>query len=133
MDLRLYTSWTTKSLFFVSSPFRISWEYFLSCQSVTREQFRTTFATSFQAHPATAGRVLVMDAGCGLSTGGHCCGPVICNEQDGVFCWNPTPHTTLRKCLKPHVLCILWLLYVLNYNSIIAIRVGIKDKLHNIK
>ncbi len=125
-------SWTTKSQFFLSSLFRISWENFLSCQSVTLEQFHITFATTFQAHPAIARRVLVMDAGCGLSTSGHCRGPVICNEQDGGFCQNSTPHSALRKCLKHHVLCILWLSYVLNYRSIIAIIVGIKNKLHNI-
>ena len=34
----------------------------------------------FPAHPATAGRVPAMDAGCGLSTRGYWDGPVICNE-----------------------------------------------------
>ena len=32
--------------------------------------------------PATASRVLAMDAGCGLSTRGHRGGPVICNEWE---------------------------------------------------
>ncbi len=42
------------------------WGNFLMGQLVTQEQFHTTSGTSFQAHPATAGRVHVMDAGCGL-------------------------------------------------------------------
>jgi hypothetical protein len=36
-------------------------------QLVTQERFRTTCATCFKAHLATAGRMLAMDAGCGLS------------------------------------------------------------------
>ncbi len=43
------------------------------------EPFHTTCATSFQAHPATAGLVPATDAGCGLSTqaSGHWDGPVL--------------------------------------------------------
>jgi hypothetical protein len=59
------------------------WVNFLLCQSVTQEQFRTTIVTSFRAHPATAGRMLAMDARCGLSTLGAWAGPVICNEWNG--------------------------------------------------
>ena len=66
----------------MSSPLRISWENFLLSQSVTLEQFRTTCATPFQAHPVTASRVLAMDAGCDLSTRGLWGGPMICNEWD---------------------------------------------------
>jgi hypothetical protein len=73
---------TKESLFFMSFQSRISWGN-LWFQSVTQEQFRTTFATSFQAHPATAGRVLAMDARCGLSTLGPWASPVICNEGKG--------------------------------------------------
>jgi len=43
--------------------------------------FHTTCATSFQARPATAGRVPAMGAGCGLSTRGHWDGSVKCNEM----------------------------------------------------
>jgi hypothetical protein len=46
-------------------------------------QFSTTFTTSFRAPPATAGRMLAMDARCGLSTLGPWAGPVICNEWNG--------------------------------------------------
>jgi hypothetical protein len=45
----------------MSSSFKLSSENFLLCQSATQEQSRATCATYFQAHPATAGRVLVMD------------------------------------------------------------------------
>jgi hypothetical protein len=51
-----------------------------SFQLATPEQFRTTFATSFRAPPATTGRMRAMDARCGLSTLGPWAGPVICNE-----------------------------------------------------
>ena len=43
----------------------------------------TTCATSFRAHPATAGREPATDSECGLSTRGHWDGPVICNELKG--------------------------------------------------
>ena len=53
------------------------------CLLETPEPFCTTYATSFRAHPATAGRGPATDAGCGLSTRGHWDGPVICNEWKG--------------------------------------------------
>jgi hypothetical protein len=51
-------------------------ENFLLCQLVTQERLSTNRATCFKAHLATAGRVLAMDAGCGLSTHGQWRGPV---------------------------------------------------------
>ena len=80
LALKLYTSLTTGNQFFMSSQFRISWENSLLYQSVTKELFSTTSATSFRAPPATAGRVPVMDAGCGSSTRGHWGGPGICKK-----------------------------------------------------
>lgn len=78
--LRFYMSLTTGSLFSTSSPSNISQGNFRQCLLVTPGPFRTTCATSFRAHPATAGRVPATDAGCGLSTPGHWDGPAICNE-----------------------------------------------------
>ena len=64
----------------MSSPFKVSWENLQLYLLETPEPSRTTCATSFRVHPATAGRVPATDVGCGLSTRGRWAGPVICNE-----------------------------------------------------
>jgi hypothetical protein len=58
-------------------------------------RFRTTCATCFQVHLATAGRVLAMDAGCGSSTRGQWRGPVTCNEWEVEFGPSQPPCTIL--------------------------------------
>ena len=77
--LRFYMSLNTGNRFCTSYLFRISCENCQLYSSAT--QGHTTCATSFLARPATASRVLAMDARCGLSTRGHWDGPVICNEM----------------------------------------------------
>ncbi len=52
---------------------------------LAREQFHTACATTFPGRPATAGLVLAIDAGCGLSIRGHWDCPVICNEAGRAF------------------------------------------------
>ena len=64
------TSSTTRNLFSMSSPLRVSWG---SCQqflSVTPEPFRTACAIVLRERLATAARVPGTDAGCGLSIRG---------------------------------------------------------------
>jgi hypothetical protein len=45
--------------------------------------------TPFRALPATRGRALAMDAGCGSSTRGHWDGPVTCNKSHGMAAREP--------------------------------------------
>ena len=77
----LYTSLTTRNLSCTSFPFRVSSASFLWFPSETPALSRTTCATHFLALPATADRVLAMDAGCGSSTRGLWDGPGTCNES----------------------------------------------------
>ena len=81
--LEFYTSLITGNLFSMSSPFKAFWENLQFCLLETQEPFRKICATSFRAHPATAGQVLATDAGCGLSTRGHWDGLVKCTEWKG--------------------------------------------------
>jgi hypothetical protein len=76
-----YTSLTTRNLSCTSFPFRVSSASFLWFPSETPALSRTTCATHFLALPATADRVLAMDAGCGSSTRGLWDGPGTCNES----------------------------------------------------
>ena len=94
-DPRFYTSLTIENPYCMSSLLSISWENFLLCQLGTQARFRTTCATCFQAHLATAGRVLAMDAGCGSSTHGQWRGPVTCIEWEVEFCQCHPPWTFL--------------------------------------
>ena len=92
--LGLYTSSTTGNRFCTSYRYRVSWGNCQLYPSATRGPFHTTVtcATSFQARPATAGRVPAMGAGCGLSTRGHWDGPVTCNEMGQGICASVVPH-----------------------------------------
>ena len=47
-----------------------------------KARFRTTCATCLKGRLATAGRVLAMVAGCGLSFRGQWRGPMTCNEWE---------------------------------------------------
>ena len=85
LDPRLYTSLTIENQSCMSSLLSISWENFLLCQLGTQARFSTICAICFQAHLATAGRVLAMDAGCGSSIRGRWRGPVTCNEWEVRF------------------------------------------------
>ena len=96
-DPRLYTSLTIENQPNMSSLLSISWENFVLCQLGTQARFRTICATCFQSHLATAGRVLVMDAGCGLSIRGQWRGPVICNELEVEFGLCQPPCTILME------------------------------------
>ena len=80
---------------------------------VTQERFRTTCATCFQVHLATANLVLAMDAGCGLSTRGQWRGPVTCNECEGEFGHCQAPYTTL--------MCRFISTFIMTFMAIIAI------------
>ncbi len=88
-------------------------ENVLLCQLVTQERFRTTCATCFQAHLATASRVLAMDAGSGLSTRGQWRGPATCNEWEGGFGQCQPPYTTLMCRFVPT--------FIMTFMAIIAI------------
>ena len=109
--LEYYTSSITANLFSMSFPFKAFRESLRLCLLETQEPFSTTCATSFRAHPATAGREPATDAGCGMSTRGHWDGPVICNEWKGSWlCDCATWSVTWRKvpcehdnspCLEP--------------------------------
>jgi hypothetical protein len=85
LDPRFYTSLTIENPYCMPSLLSISWENFLLCLLGTQARFRTTCTTCFQAHLATAGRVLAMDAGCGSSTRGQWRGPVTCNVWEVDF------------------------------------------------
>ena len=67
MALGWYTSLTTRNLSCTSFPFRVSSASFLWFPSVKPALSRTTCAPHFLALPATADRVLAMDARCGSS------------------------------------------------------------------
>ena len=106
--LEFYTSLITGNLFSTSSPFKAFWENLQLCLLETQEPFRTTCATSFRAHPATAGRVPATDAECGLSTRGHWDGPVICNEWRGGGRWHcATVRHEVRSGERFHVNTII--------------------------
>ncbi len=61
-------------------------------QLVTRGWSHTTWVTTFRGLLATAGRVLAIDAICGLSIRGHWDGPVICNATGRAVCASVVPH-----------------------------------------
>ena len=104
------TSSTTRNLFSMSSPLRVSWG---SCQqflSVTPEPFRTACAIVLRERLATAARVPGTDAGCGLSIRGLWAGLAICNERQRVW-----KHTTTRSVY-----------YYINYGYYNTISFGLK-------
>ena len=112
-----YTSLTTRNLSGTSFPFRVSSASFLWFPSVIPALSRTTCATHFLALPATADRVLAMDAGCGSSTRGLWDGPGTCNDSIRVAAreaaWRKVPSEKLRgeklnvDALHRHVWAVL--------------------------
>ena len=70
---------------------------------MTQEQFRTACAIISRERPATAGRDLGTDAGCGLSTRGHWDGPVICNEAGQAVRASVVRHGFHVNMLEDHV------------------------------
>ena len=114
----------------MSSLLSISWENFLLCQLGTQARFSTTCATCFQAHLATAGRVLAMDAGCGLSTRGQWRGPVTCNAWEGELGQCQPPYTTLMCRFVPTFNLTFMSFIAIMYQELISLIVH-KKKMYN--
>ncbi len=90
-------------------------------------------AACFQAHLATASRVLAVDsdAGCGLSTRGQWRGPVTCNEWEGGFSQCQSPYATLMCRLVPTFIMTFMNIIAILCPKLISLIVHQKNNLYN--
>jgi hypothetical protein len=89
------------------------------------ERFSTTCTACFKEHLATAGRVLSVDAVCGLSThhDGQWRGPVTCNEWEGEFDQYQASYTTLMCCFVPTFIMTFMAIIAIMYLKLISLIV----------